>query len=162
MKKCSSSRPEVFCKKGFLNISQNSYESTGNGVFFYLRYRSQGFSCEFCKILWTAAFETMFSIEQFPVFQSDDVIIFAHRIGNADTVKILNFRDAQACNFNKKETLPQVFPCEFCEISKTTFFYRTPPVAASVLWRLNFMFSMRRLSSFLNFMKTWTTWQRQL
>ena len=27
-----------------------------------------------------------------------------------------------ACNFIKKETLAQVFSCEFCEISKTTFF----------------------------------------
>ena len=27
----------------------------------------------------------------------------------------------------------QVFSCEFCEISKKTFSYRTPPVAASVL-----------------------------
>ena len=35
------------------------------------------------------------------------------------------------CNFIKKETLAQVFPCEFCEISKNTFFYRTPLVAAS-------------------------------
>ena len=25
-----------------------------------------------------------------------------------------------------KETLAQVFPCEFCEISKNNFFYRTP------------------------------------
>ena len=37
----------------------------------------------------------------------------------------------QACNFIKKETLAQLFPCEFCEISKNTFFYKTPPVAAS-------------------------------
>ena len=37
-----------------------------------------------------------------------------------------------ACNFIKKETLAQVFSCEFWEISKTTFFRRTPPVAASV------------------------------
>ena len=28
----------------------------------------------------------------------------------------------QACNFIKKDTLPQVFSCEFCEISKNTFF----------------------------------------
>ena len=27
----------------------------------------------------------------------------------------------QACNFNKKENLAQVFSCEFCEISKNTF-----------------------------------------
>ena len=33
----------------------------------------------------------------------------------------------------KKETLAQMFFCEFCEISTNTFFYRTPPVAASVL-----------------------------
>ena len=38
----------------------------------------------------------------------------------------------KACNFIKKETLAQVFSCEFCEISKNTFFYRTSPVAASV------------------------------
>ena len=32
----------------------------------------------------------------------------------------------ETCNFIKKETLAQVFACEFCEISKNTFFYRTP------------------------------------
>ena len=37
-----------------------------------------------------------------------------------------------ACNFIKKETLAQVFSCEFWEISKNAFFYRTPLVAASV------------------------------
>ena len=37
----------------------------------------------------------------------------------------------QVCNFIKKEVLAQVFSCEFCEISKNTFSYRTPPVAAS-------------------------------
>ena len=39
----------------------------------------------------------------------------------------------KACNFIKKETLVQVFSCEFCEISKNIFFHRTPPVAASSL-----------------------------
>ena len=29
---------------------------------------------------------------------------------------------AWACNFIKKETLTQVFSCQFCEISKNTFF----------------------------------------
>ena len=37
----------------------------------------------------------------------------------------------QACNFIKKETLAQVFSCEFCQISKNTFFNRTPLVVAS-------------------------------
>ena len=37
----------------------------------------------------------------------------------------------------KKNTLAQVFSCEFCEISKNTFLYRTPLVAASVDWQLD-------------------------
>ena len=37
-----------------------------------------------------------------------------------------------ACNCIKKESLTQMFSCEFCEISKNTFFYRTPLVAASI------------------------------
>ena len=36
-----------------------------------------------------------------------------------------------ACNFIKKGTLAQMFSCKFCEISKNTFSYRTPPIAAS-------------------------------
>ena len=31
------------------------------------------------------------------------------------------------CNFIKKEILAQVSSCEFCKISKNTFFYRTLP-----------------------------------
>ena len=31
-------------------------------------------------------------------------------------------------HFIKKETLAQLLSCEICEISKNTFFYRTPPV----------------------------------
>ena len=43
----------------------------------------------------------------------------------------------QSLCFNKvaglieKETLAQVFSREFCQISKNTFSYRTPPMAAS-------------------------------
>ena len=38
----------------------------------------------------------------------------------------------------KKETLTQMFSCEFCEISKNTFYYRTPLLAASVYEVVNF------------------------
>ena len=51
------------------------------------------------------------------------------------------------CNFINKDTLAQVFSPEFCEISKNTFSYRTPPVAGSdstvcrdgeyLMWRRN-------------------------
>ena len=47
------------------------------------------------------------------------------------------FYKVEACNFIKKETLAQVFFCEFCKISKKTFSYRTPPVAGCI-WTLNF------------------------
>ena len=36
-----------------------------------------------------------------------------------------------ACNFIKQKTPAQVFSCEFWEISKNIFFYRTALVAAS-------------------------------
>ena len=42
-----------------------------------------------------------------------------------------------ACNFIKKETLAQMFSCEFCEIFKNTFFKRTPLVAAFNSFILN-------------------------
>ena len=44
-----------------------------------------------------------------------------------------NFTKArsQTCNFIKKETLAQVFSCEFCEFSKNIFSYRTTPMTAS-------------------------------
>ena len=35
----------------------------------------------------------------------------------------------EACNFIKKETLAQVFSCEFFETSRNTCSYRKPPVA---------------------------------
>ena len=37
----------------------------------------------------------------------------------------------QACNFIKKETQVSVFSCEFCEITKNSFFHRTSLVATS-------------------------------
>ena len=54
-----------------------------------------------------------------------------------------------ASNFIKKETLAHVFSCEFCEISKNTFFYRTPLVAASERLLL-----LKRKVSFLTFKYT--------
>ena len=39
--------------------------------------------------------------------------------------------EPQARNFIKKETLTQVFSCEFCEIFKELLFYRTPLTTAS-------------------------------
>ena len=41
----------------------------------------------------------------------------------------------EVCNFIKIETMAQIFSCEFCEIFKNVFSYRTPPVAAAVCKR---------------------------
>ena len=48
--------------------------------------------------------------------------------------KFTEYTCARVSFFNKvikKEALAQVFSCKFCKISKNTFSYRTPPVAAS-------------------------------
>ena len=43
------------------------------------------------------------------------------------------------CNFIKKETPTQALPCEFCKIFMNNFFYRTPPIAASVIAQQRFV-----------------------
>ena len=47
-------------------------------------------------------------------------------------------------HFIKKETLAEVFSCEFCETIKNTYFYRTPLVAASLT---NFPYMSKRQST---------------
>ena len=45
------------------------------------------------------------------------------------------------CSFIKKESLAQVFPCEFCKISENTCFYGIIPLSASSKHRcLHFSF----------------------
>ena len=39
----------------------------------------------------------------------------------------------EACNFIKKEALAQLLSCEFCEISKNTFFHSTSGAASEFL-----------------------------
>ena len=46
-----------------------------------------------------------------------------------NTLWAASFKKDKACNFIKKETL--VFSCEFRQISKKNFFYRTPLIIAS-------------------------------
>ena len=58
----------------------------------------------------------------------------------------------QACNFIKKETLMQVFSCEFWKISQNTFLYRTPLVTASEAY---FFHWAKSLQVFLNSNPGW-------
>ena len=50
------------------------------------------------------------------------------------------------------DSVAQVFSCKFCEISKNTFFYRIPLVAASVC--LNVCLHLRQNVSCVKFMKS--------
>ena len=52
-------------------------------------------------------------------------------------LKISQNSPENTCKFIKKEALTQVFSGEFCEIFKSSFFYRTPPVASFVFNILN-------------------------
>ena len=60
---------------------------------------------------------------------------------------------ASACNFFKKETLAQVFSCEFCEIPKNSFSCRTPLVAASVHIKAEAHLKLKRASMMKLFVK---------
>ena len=51
-------------------------------------------------------------------------------------LKILQSSQAKAYNFIKKDTLAQVFSCEFCEFLSTPFFYGTPLLATSELHKI--------------------------
>ena len=51
----------------------------------------------------------------------------------------ISLNSHEACNFIKKETLTQVFSCEFCEISKNSFFHRTPLIAAPGVSIMSFL-----------------------
>ena len=50
----------------------------------------------------------------------------------------LNKVTGAACNFIKKDTLAQVFSCEFCEIAKNTFFTEHVWATASFTHELSF------------------------
>ena len=78
-KKIQNSRPVLFCKKFSKSTGKHLHWSLSllESQMWILR----NFYEHFCKAKWTAAFENhvyLNSIEQFPEFQSDDVI----RIGN--------------------------------------------------------------------------------
>ena len=64
--------------------------------------------------------------------------------------------------YKKKETLAQVFvSCEFCEISKNTFSYRTPLAAAFVIlfqWKTQVLTNIRP-SRLFKFSATYAAWK---
>ena len=55
------------------------------------------------------------------------------------------FSQPEACNFIKEGTLTQVFSCEFCEISKNTFFTEHILATASVMSLVSFFTPWKHL-----------------
>ena len=76
-------------------------------------------------------------------YRSSRPEVFCKKIVLKNFTKFTGKHQCQSLFFNKvaglrpatllKETLALVFFCEFCEISKNTFFHRTLLVAASVI-----------------------------
>ena len=64
-------------------------------------------------------------------------ILSTEAVARRYSVKKVFLQISKACNFIKKETLAQVFSCEFSESSKINFSYRTSPVAASADRKFN-------------------------
>ena len=67
------------------------------------------------------------------VFCKKDVLINFAKFSGTHLCQslFLNKVASWGLQFIKKETLTRVFSCEFCEISKNIFSYRTPLMAAS-------------------------------
>ena len=68
------------------------------------------------------------------------------------------WKKPQACNFIKKEILAQVFSCEFCEISKNTFFKEHLWTTASV-WCSNYpnSYFWKALEFYLRVLSLWVS-----
>ena len=122
--KARSSRPEMFCV----------FENFGN---------HKVFSCEFWEIFKNTFFHRTPPVVASEKLKLEAVVwrcsakkLFLEEISlnsQENTCARVSFLQTKTCNFIKIESLTQVFSCEFCRhLSKNTFFYRTPPLAASV------------------------------
>ena len=83
--------------------------------------------------------------------KSNCKLLLCHVHGRSSRQEVFrNF--AEICNFIK-ETLTQLFCCNFCEIFKNTFSYRTPLVAASGVseWIYGFRTSCSKQAQCLKF-----------
>ena len=82
-------------------------------------------------------------------YRSSHLMVFREEGVLRNFANLTGKRLCQRLFFIKKGPLVQVFSCEFCEISKNTFFQRTPPVAASELmefelkWRKIYIWKLK-------------------
>ena len=144
----------------FLKIYQNSQENTCARASFLLKKRlwHRCFPVNFAKILRTPFFKTpqmaasgIFSDLYGNFSEYLKMIIFyicwyfqypfwplpgsplSNFTLSSWCFKVSDYISPDACNFIKKESPTQVVSCEFCEILRTRFFYRTSPGNCSIL-----------------------------
>ena len=90
--------------------------------------------CIFINLEYWAEYSFKLIIPVKETIEGQIFTVFFFRVTALINLEILQeiLAEVATCNFIKKETLAQVFSCEFCEIFNNTFFYRTPSVAASI------------------------------
>ena len=76
----------------------------------------------------------MFEVSEVVVQRSSRPGVFCAKGVLKDFAKFTGKHLCQSLNFIKNKALAMVFSCGFCEMLKHTFFYRTPPVAASEVY----------------------------
>ena len=125
---CRSSRPEVFCKKVFLEISQNSQENTCARVSFLIKLQASGF-------FWIPFFliVEVFFLHILYEFHQIKFNVMKYTLNCVLWNSLKEIFHSVSSHLVKKDTLAQVFSCEFCKISMEIFFYRTPPVRVFVI-----------------------------
>ena len=127
-------------KKVFLKISQNSRESTCTRVSL-LKILKEIFKNSFLQSISSGCFCHLFQCSHFfqcwmlksleendrsslpeVLFYEKGVLQNIEKFTGKQLSQCLFLNKVEACDFIKKETLAQVFSCEFCEIFKKTFF----------------------------------------
>ena len=94
------------------------------------KLQPRGFPVKFAKFLRTNILKNIYEqllLTMLPCFEQKPFLHFDYRL----FLDLQKQSSGRTCNFIEKETQAQVFSCEFCEISKNTFCYRTPLVATS-------------------------------
>ena len=113
-----SSRPEVFYKDGVLKKTRKIHRKIRYFTSLYYKFLNRRHISK--AVAQRCSVKKIF----LEISQNSQEDICAK-------VSFLIKLQVQACNLIKKDTLAQAFSCEFCEISKNTYFHRAPLVVAS-------------------------------
>ena len=128
---------ELFCSNTYRYLAVNYFRNSvrisllkpGYFILIYVRSAVSWYSICFTAV---PAYRQKQPLE---VFLKKKVFLKISQNSQESTCSRVLFQikmQVSACDFIKKETLALTFSCEFWQIFKNTFLYRTTPVAASV------------------------------